>query len=77
MGNVIFFQLTGAILQFGISRLAQTRLGLVGLGGALVLTLAPVLIRRVVVWLRRTIHSHPQWWAFGLLVTLLALCVHG
>ncbi|MFF4254042.1 hypothetical protein ACFY1L_22835 [Streptomyces sp. NPDC001663] len=74
---MIFFQVMGAILQFGIGRLAQTRLGLVGLGGALLLALAPVLIRSLAVWLLRTIHSHPQWWAFGLLVALLALCVQG
>ncbi|MHC3469075.1 hypothetical protein ACYF6T_10195 [Streptomyces sp. 7R007] len=72
---MIFFQLVGAVLQFGLGQLVQTQLGLAGLGGALLLTVVPVLIRVWVPRLLRTIHTSPEWWAAGLVVALVALCL--
>jgi len=72
---MVFFQLVGAVLQFGIGQLVQTQLGLAGLGGLLLLALAPVLLRALARWLGQTLHTHPGWWASALLIALLALCL--
>ncbi|MEU3333436.1 hypothetical protein [Streptomyces sp. NPDC006668] len=76
MGLVIFFQLVGAVLQFEVGQLATSRLGLAGLAGALMLALTPVLIRKLVQGLRRSIDTSPEWWAAGLLLALIALCLY-
>lgn len=71
---MVFFQLVGAILEFGVGQLVRTQFGPTALG-LLLLALTPLLIRLSVPVIVRTIRTHPGWWATGLTVLLLALCL--
>ncbi|AVH57975.1 MULTISPECIES: hypothetical protein [Streptomyces] len=72
---MIFFQLVGAVLEFGVSQTLQTKFGIAG-AGLFLLALMPLLLRHLVRAIVRTVHSNPGWWAAGLAVVLLALCLH-
>jgi hypothetical protein len=59
VGNVIFFQLVGVAIEFGVTQLVRSRLGLAGL----------VLLTLLVVGVRA---GHPRlvWWSAGLFFLL-------